>query len=459
MYAVWGYFILHCYYLSQQTGLGGGAASPKGRSAEKICIVRGGTKVNKRLLATLLALCMMLSLLSACGERQERAEMPEDTAPQEQDAPLEEPNTPPEEQDTPETPPRDDLPRIPDDAAPLKLYDELCSIYQDFVFVSTFQPYIIGENLYSPDNIYTYRYESNVIFEGSEELAEQLLEEGKNPGLGVRGLHEQGITGEGVNVAIIDQNLLLDHPEYADCIVDYYDSGCGEDIRGSMHGPAVLSLLAGETVGVAPGAKVYYAAAPSWKTDASYYADCLYWIIEQNEALPEGEKIRVVSVSAAPEAWSGGGGFMNGEQWAEAVAAAEAEGMLVIDCRLEEKTGFVRRSYCMKGPSDDPNQYRPGTPRNAAPKEKNTIFAPASFRTTAQEYTEGEYIYTHWGEGGLSWSVPYAAGVLALGWQVNPDLDARVMKDLLLASAWVNEDGCRMIDPPAFIELVRATVE
>ena len=413
--------------------------------------------MKKRLMAMLLALCVTLALASACAEGQEPADPPEAPAPQEQDTPQEEQDTPPQEQDVPETPPRDDIARIPEDAAPLKLYDELYSVYREYREVSTYQPYIVGENLYNPDAIYTYRYESNVIFEGSEELAEQLLEEGKNPGLGVRGLHEQGITGEGVNVAIIDQNLLLDHPEYADCIADYYDAGCGEDVPVSMHGPAVLSILAGKTVGVAPGAKVYYAAKPSWEGDAAYHADCLHWIIEQNEALPEGEKIRVVSVSAAPEAWSGGGGFKNGEQWTEAVAAAQEAGILVIDCRIGKETGFVGRSYCFNGPSDDSNQYRPGSPRNAAP-DREVIFAPSSFRTTAQEYIEGEYIYTHWGEGGLSWAVPYVAGVLALGWQVNPDLDAQTMKDLLFESAWVNGDGCHMIDPPAFIEMVRTTV-
>ena len=59
----------------------------------------------------------------------------------------------------------------------------------------------------------------------------------------------------------------------------------------------------------------------------------------------------------------------------------------------------------------------------------------------------------------MSWSVPYVAGVLALGWQINPELDAEAMKELLLQSAWVDGRGCHMIDPPAFIELVQATVE
>ncbi len=37
-------------------------------------------------------------------------------------------------------------------------------------------------------------------------------ERGPQSGLGVRSLHERGITGKGVNVAIIDQHVCLDHP-------------------------------------------------------------------------------------------------------------------------------------------------------------------------------------------------------------------------------------------------------
>jgi hypothetical protein len=41
-------------------------------------------------------------------------------------------------------------------------------------------------------------------------------------------------------------------------------------------------------------------AAPSWNGDSAYQAAALDWIVDQNRALPEGQKIRVVSVSAAP---------------------------------------------------------------------------------------------------------------------------------------------------------------
>jgi len=70
-----------------------------------------------------------------------------------------------------------------------------------------------------------------------EGSAEKLLEEGKNPGLGLRKLHEQGITGEGVVVAIIDQKLLMDHKEYKNKIESYSEYGKAKEEDPSMHGP------------------------------------------------------------------------------------------------------------------------------------------------------------------------------------------------------------------------------
>ena len=92
----------------------------------------------------------------------------------------------------------------------------------------------------------------------------QIVEAGRNPGLGVRALHAQGVTGKGVAVAIIDQNLAgTDHPEYRGKVAKYQDVGTGNGAdSGTMHGPAVLSLLVGAQAGTAPDAVVYYAAAP-----------------------------------------------------------------------------------------------------------------------------------------------------------------------------------------------------
>jgi len=316
----------------------------------------------------------------------------------------------------------------------------------------------LAEDEYDPAQIMTFTFNAGTIFTGHETEAKAVMEAGKNPGLGVRALHDEGITGKGINVAIIDQNLLLDHPEFAGKIAAYYDTGCDQpEDSGSMHGPAVTSLLVGKNTGVAPGAKVYYAAAPSWTGDSAYQAEGLRWIIQQNAALPEGEKIRVVSVSAAP---SGEWTFFtaNQEQWDAAVAEAQAAGILVLDCRTGSDTCFIWSAFY------DPSQPEevtamtcgyPSEPDETGIDEK-IICVPASYRTVAEEYEKGVCSYQYTGDGGQSWSVPYAAGVLALGWQIDPSMTAEEAVTLLRESCYQNKNGIHFIDPPAFIDAVRA---
>lgn len=50
---------------------------------------------------------------------------------------------------------------------------------------------------------------------------EKIMDYGKNPGLNVRKLHKDGLTGKGINIAVIDTRLLLDHCEFKDRIVHY----------------------------------------------------------------------------------------------------------------------------------------------------------------------------------------------------------------------------------------------
>jgi subtilisin family serine protease len=279
-----------------------------------------------------------------------------------------------------------------------------------------------------------------------------LLKKAMNPGLGVRSLHRQSITGKGINVAIIDQPLYLDHPEFAGKIVKYYDTGC--ESESSMHGPAVTSLLVGTNCGTAPEARVYYAAAPSWKKDADYYAKALDWIIEQNEDLPASEKIRVVSVSAAP---SGAGSPFdkNQQMWDEACARAEKAGILVLDCTTHH--GFISSCWCSADEPEDVKKCTPGYPGQPPQSYPGRILVPSSPRTTAEEYDKGKFGYQYCGRGGLSWAIPYCAGVLAMGWQINPALSPEQMRQLLFQSAYVTPGGEKIINPREFINLVKKT--
>ena len=180
----------------------------------------------------------------------------------------------------------------------------------------------ISEEGLSKELISTYRFNESTDFKSFEDVANEIMEEGKNPGLGVRALHEQVFTGKGVNVAIIDQPINLEHPEYKGKIVSYKNLCDEEGGSSSMHGPAVTSLLAGSTIGVAPEVNIYYVAAPSWNGDASYQAEALKCIIQWNKELADSEKIRVVSVSAAPSG-EASPFDKNNKMWDEAVQLAK----------------------------------------------------------------------------------------------------------------------------------------
>jgi subtilisin family serine protease len=171
-----------------------------------------------------------------------------------------------------------------------------------------------------------------------------IMELGKNPGLGIRFLHEKGITGAGVGIAIIDQTLLVDHVEYGDRIQVYEDA---DDVTGgwlqtSMHGPAVASIAVGKSVGVAPAADLYYIASGDCygvtsiqDYDFSCLAKDILRILEINQGLPANRKIRVISMSIG---WS-----PDNEGYAEISAAvdqAKAAGIFVISTSISEIYGL-----------------------------------------------------------------------------------------------------------------------
>lgn len=103
---------------------------------------------------------------------------------------------------------------------------------------------------------------STAMSDEQKKIVFPIIEKMKDPGLGIRALHQQGITGKGVHIAIIDKPL-GEHQEYSDNIVQYEEIGRdrkAEENQGEMHGASVTSLAVGKEVGVAPDADVSYFA-------------------------------------------------------------------------------------------------------------------------------------------------------------------------------------------------------
>jgi subtilisin family serine protease len=261
---------------------------------------------------------------------------------------------------------------------------------------------------------------------------QQTMDMGKDPGLGMRELHEKGITGRGVGIAIIDQTLLVDHQEYVKQLRVYEE---GDDITDgwlgtSMHGPAVASIAVGKTVGVAPEADLYFIAKGNCGVDAtassSFDFSCLakgvLRIIAINQGLPEHRKIRVLSLSIGWSAQQKGYPEMT-----DAVNKASAAGIFVISSSISQTYGF--KFHGMGRDSQvDPNLFNSYLPGSWWAQQfydgkttlNQTLLVPMDARTTASP--TGIHDYVFYGEGGWSWSIPYLAGMYALACQVDPGI-------------------------------------
>ena len=283
-----------------------------------------------------------------------------------------------------------------------------------------------------------------------EELPKKILEYGKIPPLGIEELHKNGLTGEGVNVAIIDQPLALNHPEYKNQIVSYkvFSPDGYQMSISSYHGPAVASMLAGKNLGTAPKVNVYYYAFPSWLADSLYAAQALEDIVKVNKTLDDKHKIKFVSVSAS---LSGNGSPFkkNFEAWDNAFELAKKDGICVVDCSQEH--GFIGIGFV----DFTDKSFKYGFPDNPYKKPFKKVHVPNSLRTVAECYDNEHFSYRYDGKGGLSWGIPYATGVLCLGQQLNPNLSAEELKKILIETAQKNNN---VISPKEYIEKVKSTL-
>mgnify|MGYP000998547780 CR=1 FL=1 len=245
---------------------------------------------------------------------------------------------------------------------------------------------------------------------------EMIMELGKNPGLGIRELHKSGITGKGVGIAIIDQVLLVDHIEYKDQLKLYEEIYCSAD-EAQMHGPAVASIAVGKTVGVAPEADLYYIATSfgiynneGFTYELSWVAKAIDRIVEINRALPEEKKIRVISISL------GIGNNMNGYKEAlRAIEDAKKEGIYTLYVGSRNFRGLGRDPL---KDSDDIMSYSRAESWNEV-HTNDYLLVPMDSRCYASPTGSNDYTFSR--KGGISWTVPYVAGLYALACQVNPE--------------------------------------
>jgi hypothetical protein len=315
----------------------------------------------------------------------------------------------------------------------------------------------------------------------------KIMEIGKDPGLEIRALHDQGVTGKGIGIAIIDQPMIVDHQEYKDRLRLYEEINISPNTKSQMHGPAVASIAVGKTVGVAPEADLYYIGAwtGDWETDTNnftynfkYYAQAVHRILEINTSLPSNRKIHVIAMQTG---WSPTqAGY---DEIAAAVKEAKTNGIFVVSSSLG-RTYELYFQGLGRDPLDNPNQFesyipgmwwekdfyerRPseqytGLPANfySAESMKHMLLIPMDSRTTASPTGTEDYVFYR--QGGWSWSIPYLAGMYALAVQVKPDITPEEFWDTALKTGktiQLQHDGKEyefgvILDPQALISAIK----
>ena len=313
---------------------------------------------------------------------------------------------------------------------------------------------------------------------------QQVLANGKAPGLNIADLHAMGITGKGITVAIIDQPLNTEHIEIRDNIIHYESAGYPEHIEAQFHGTAVSSLLAGKTVGVAPDAKIVYFAANNTKKTRTLANKEFQKILRQHfpkninfeetikdildgrhqideefrhkinkiiATLPPDIKEQALSVKTEIDFTHRANAlrkilFMNTRlpQDKKISAVSISWGMLGTDPESTklikqliesgvmvlttdshrfygDKGNFITTDRKMNSNPDDIQSYEVGYWKVNKDNLHEHLLVPAGGRTIAGYLDYDDYIYCG-ANSGMSWSTPYLVGVYALAKQIAPNL-------------------------------------
>lgn len=320
----------------------------------------------------------------------------------------------------------------------------------------------------SNQNYLNFSYDTHTVFPEKDKLPEgfdpqKALENGKNPGLGIRELQKLGYTGKGINVAVIDMQGSVEHSEYKDRVINYSEFGVEKDSGSEGHPFATTSILAGKTCGIASDSNVaLYAFNPveNGKPTNKFVIQSLEKIYDTNTKLDSKEKIQVVSLSWGPNMQD-----TDYNKFLETVKKLEDSGVYVQyndgdspNPKLKF-SGLARDN--MKNPDDIASYklsdvYAKG--ENALVGDGgNTLLIPAGNRTTAAPTGENDFVTS--AAGGASWQVPYIAGIYTLAKQANSELTPDEFRKIAMETGtpYNNQKGelvGKIVNPKRIIEAV-----
>ena len=301
--------------------------------------------------------------------------------------------------------------------------------------------------------------------------------------IGADTLHEQGIDGDGVGIAIIDTGV-ADLPDFAGRRVGMLDiSGDGDDVDRYGHGTFIAGVAAGdgtssggEHAGVAPGAHVIPVkiAGRNGSADVSHVLAAMQYVVSFKDTYDidvlnlsvgtDSDQPQMLSPLnyAVERAWDAGitvvvsGGNL-GEQGPGRIPKP-ADDPLVITVGATDSHGTIPRGddevagFSSRGPSiadgfEKPDVVAPGA-------HLVSLVAPGSVLDT--DHADGHVDDAHARGSGTSFAAGVTSGAAALLLDAHPDWTPDQVKEALTSSAAPGPVGDRNVDGHGAVDVAAA---
>lgn len=267
-------------------------------------------------------------------------------------------------------------------------------------------------------------------------------------------LHNQGINGEGVSIAVIDNRFQGEnHIEFESANLTRCTLSNAQIGDSHFHMEDVLAKLCGENLGIAPKSRVLYYEV-SDEEDCSL--DVMNALKDIKDRILDGEKIRIINYSYSLT--DDDCPFKYQQECIQLV-----EELRLLSCELIDSTRFGEDFFCCGtnclNVDDNIDYYSPASFAKGKPYEskiKDKINILCSGRSIPEFCSNTGYKYES--IDCFSWTIPQCVGFYALSLQINPNLTFEQFTELCQKSCEVSSSGLNVLNVERLIEHIKLTI-
>ncbi len=267
-------------------------------------------------------------------------------------------------------------------------------------------------------------------------------------------LHNQGINGEGITIAVIDNRFQGEnHIEFENANLIKCTLRNAEIIDYHFHMEDVLAKLCGKNLGIAPKSKILYYEV-SDEEDCSL--DVLNALKDIKTRILNREQIRIVNYSYSLT--DDDNPFKYQRECMKLV-----EELKQLNCELIDSTRFGEQFFCCgttflniedKIDCYTPASFAKGKPYESKVKDKINILC--SGRAIPEFCSNIGYKYES--IDCFSWTIPQCVGYYALCLQINPNLSFNDWVELCQISCDTNSNNLKVLNATKLIANVKLNI-